>query len=57
MPADIWVEMIPFKETRNYVRRVLFYTRIFEERLGKHPRQLRVTLRPYVSCGVKYTNS
>jgi soluble lytic murein transglycosylase len=57
MPADIWVEMIPFKETRNYVRRVLFYTRIFEERLGKHPRQLRVTLRPYVSCGIKYTNS
>jgi soluble lytic murein transglycosylase len=55
MPADVWVEMIPFKETRNYVRRVLFYTRIFEERLGKRPRQLRVTLRPYVSCGMKYT--
>jgi len=29
VPGDLWVEMIPFNETRNYVRRVLFYTRIF----------------------------
>jgi len=33
LPADIWVELIPFDETRTYVRRVLFYTRIFEYRL------------------------
>jgi soluble lytic murein transglycosylase len=51
MPADIWVELIPFNETRNYVRRVLFYTRIFEERLQRQqPRPLRVTLAPYDNC-------
>ncbi len=48
MPADLWVEMIPFDETRNYVRRVLFYTRIYEYRLNRQrPRAMRVTLAPY----------
>ena len=40
MPADIWVEMIPFKETRNYLRRVLAYTVIYEQRLGLKPKRL-----------------
>ncbi|OAD23631.1 lytic murein transglycosylase, soluble [Candidatus Thiomargarita nelsonii] len=45
VPADLWVELIPFNETRKYVRSVLFYTRIFEERLQrKRLRPLRVTL-------------
>lgn len=44
LPADIWVELIPFNETRKYVRRVLFYTRVFEDRLGQTPRPLRVAL-------------
>ncbi|MCK5876137.1 MAG: lytic transglycosylase domain-containing protein, partial [Candidatus Marithrix sp.] len=35
VPVDIWVELIPFKETRKYVSRVLFYTSIFESKLGK----------------------
>lgn len=36
-PADIWVEMIPFDETREYVRRVMSYTTIFDQRLdGLH---------------------
>lgn len=34
MDADIWIETIPFNETRNYVRRVLAYTVIYEHRLG-----------------------
>lgn len=34
MDADIWIETIPFNETRNYVRRVLTYTAIYEHRLG-----------------------
>jgi len=47
VPADLWVELIPFNETRKYVRSVLFYTRIFEERLQrKQLRPLRVTLAP-----------
>jgi len=33
VPASLWVERIPFRETRRYVRRVLAYASIFEWRL------------------------
>lgn len=47
LPADIWVELIPFDETKTYVRRVLLYTRIFEYRLGyKETLPIRVYLSP-----------
>lgn len=46
LPADMWMELIPFDETRTYVRRVLFYTRMFEERLKQQPQPLRVALAP-----------
>ena len=32
--ADIWVESIPFNETRNYVQAVLAYMSIYNHRLG-----------------------
>ncbi len=35
LPADLWVETIPFKETRNYVQAVLAYATIFDKQLGK----------------------
>jgi soluble lytic murein transglycosylase len=50
LPADIWVEMIPFNETRKYVRNVLFYTVVFESRLGQRPRPVRLSLSPYDTC-------
>ncbi|MBE9561701.1 MAG: lytic transglycosylase domain-containing protein, partial [Proteobacteria bacterium] len=51
VPADIWVELIPFKETRKYVSRVMFYTSIFENRLGKKNRlPLRLALTPGKNC-------
>jgi soluble lytic murein transglycosylase len=34
IPADIWIETIPFTETRNYVAAVLAYTIIYQQRLG-----------------------
>jgi soluble lytic murein transglycosylase len=37
LDADIWVETIPFKETRNYVKRVMAYAVIYEMRLGLKP--------------------
>lgn len=55
MPADIWVELIPFNETRKYVRRVLFYTRIFESRLGQKPLPIRIALKQDNSCPVNYS--
>ncbi|MCP5155200.1 MAG: transglycosylase SLT domain-containing protein [Ectothiorhodospiraceae bacterium] len=35
MPADVWVESIPFTETRRYVQRVLEYQVIYAHRLGR----------------------
>jgi len=37
LPADIWIELVPFEETRNYMKRVLTYTVIYEQRLGLSP--------------------
>ncbi|SDB29945.1 soluble lytic murein transglycosylase [Desulfonatronum thiosulfatophilum] len=46
LPADAWVETIPFNETRNYVERVLCYTAIYEHRLGNSPTRLSARLAP-----------
>ena len=35
VPADIWVETVPFSETREYLRNVLAYTAIYERRMGR----------------------
>ncbi|CAA9889784.1 Soluble lytic murein transglycosylase [Candidatus Methylobacter favarea] len=36
VPADIWVETIPFKETRKYVTSVLSYAMIYQQRLQRN---------------------
>ena len=33
-PADIWIETIPFSETREYVAAVLSYALIYQKRMG-----------------------
>ena len=33
VPADIWIETIPFNETRDYVTSVLVYTMIYQQRM------------------------
>lgn len=35
LPGDIWVDCLPFDETREYVKRVFAYTLIYEWRLGR----------------------
>ena len=35
LPADVWVETLPFKETREYVQSVLAFSVIYGERLGQ----------------------
>lgn len=35
VPADVWVELIPFAETEGYVRRALFYAAVYEHRMGE----------------------
>lgn len=34
-PVDVWIETIPFKETRNYVQNVLCFSVIYAYRLGQ----------------------
>jgi soluble lytic murein transglycosylase len=36
LPGDIWVETIPYKETRSYVSSVLLYTLIYQQRLQRN---------------------
>jgi soluble lytic murein transglycosylase len=38
--ADVWIELIPFRETREYVKRVLTYSTIFDDRLQGAPRRI-----------------
>ena len=35
LPLDVWIETIPYKETRGYVKNVLAYSVIFAEKLGQ----------------------
>lgn len=36
LPVDIWIENIPYKETRSYVKAVLAYQYIYEHQLGEN---------------------
>lgn len=45
MPADIWIETIPFKETRGYVASVLMYSLIYQQRLQRDGLKLGELLR------------
>jgi soluble lytic murein transglycosylase len=40
IPADIWVEIIPYSETRDYVERIFTYKAIYRQRLGLEPERL-----------------
>jgi soluble lytic murein transglycosylase len=36
LPADIWIETIPYKETRKYVTSVLAYATIYQQRIQRN---------------------
>ncbi|MGK2915339.1 MAG: transglycosylase SLT domain-containing protein [Porticoccaceae bacterium] len=40
LPFDVWIETIPFKETRNYVQNVLAFSVIYNHHLGTRRRML-----------------
>jgi soluble lytic murein transglycosylase len=44
LDAEIWVETIPFNETRDYVKNVLAYTAVYEHRLGQRPVRLQARM-------------
>jgi soluble lytic murein transglycosylase len=47
--ADVWIELVPFRETRGYLTRVLAYQVIYEHRLGRDMTRLSDRLRPVSS--------
>ncbi|MDH3673808.1 MAG: lytic transglycosylase domain-containing protein, partial [Gammaproteobacteria bacterium] len=49
--ADVWVETIPFSETRNFVKNVLAFSAVYDYRLGKKPKRLRERMPPIHSAG------
>jgi len=42
IPVDMWIELIPFKETRRYVKQVMLYTALYEHQLGRKISPLRL---------------
>jgi soluble lytic murein transglycosylase len=40
LPADIWIEVIPFVETRDYIERIFTYKAVYRQRLGLEPKSL-----------------
>ncbi len=47
--ADLWVETLPYKETRHYVQRVMAYTVIFDHRLDGRIQRLSRRMPPVVA--------
>lgn len=37
IPADIWIETVPFYETRSYIKHVIAYYIVYQYRLGQTP--------------------
>ena len=46
MEPDLWVEFIPYKETRQYVKRILEYRIVYRHLLGSPMTRMRDLLRP-----------
>ncbi len=46
LDADIWVDTIPFDETREYVRRVMAYSVFYDQRLDKPVKRLSERMKP-----------
>jgi soluble lytic murein transglycosylase len=45
IPTDIWVESIPFKETRKYVKNVIAYQAIYASHMGQEDRLINAILK------------
>ncbi len=46
LDADVWIENIPFNETRHYVKKVLFYKAIYDYRLKQKAHPLSSIMKP-----------
>ena len=46
MSADVWVDTIPFNETRKYVRRVMAYSTVYEWKMAQKTTRLQTRMPP-----------
>ena len=46
LEPELWVEFVPYRETRQYVKRVMEYCIVYQHRLGAPPDRLSDLLRP-----------
>ena len=46
MSADVWVDTIPFDETRKYVRRVMAYSTVYEWKMDQKTTRLQTRMPP-----------
>lgn len=49
LPADVWVDTVPFSETRGYIQRVLASDAVFQWRMSGETRRLTEAMRPVAS--------
>lgn len=49
--ADVWVETIPYAETRGYVKNVLAFAAVYDYRMGKQPTRLSARMPVVVPLG------
>lgn len=46
--ADIWIENIPFSETRNYIKSVMSYYAVYQHQLKEPKPNLELFMKPYM---------
>lgn len=56
MPIDQWIELIPFKETREYVKEVIAYERIYAHQLNQRSSMQSSLAQKYVSNAILTAN-
>ena len=44
LDADVWIETVPYDETRGYIKNVLAFAAIYEYRLGNEPTRLKTRM-------------
>jgi len=54
LDADIWIDNIPYKETREYLKNVVTFTSIYRHRLG-YPPATALLMKPIPAKGAKNT--
>lgn len=58
MDADLWAETIPFRETRNYVQNVMYFSAIYEDRLDLPRTGLATRMKEAITpSGTRITHS